>query len=254
MRDLDRLFHCRFVRGSYYNKGVDSLAVKTDNKIRLPHIKEYDFRLGLDLLGGSRLVYKADVSAVPNSDRTNALEGVRDVIERRVNVFGVSEPIVQTNRSGDDYRIIVELAGIKDVNEAIKMIGETPLLEFKEQNTEKRELTPEEKKEMDDYNKKAEERAATVLGKVISGGDFSALAKEFSEDAATKDNGGDLGWITEKDNSEIVKIAQKLKKGEASKELSKVSTGFEIVKFEDKRVKRMHLMIRAKKRVKASHL
>ena len=243
------------VGGSYYNKGVDSLAVKTDNKVKLPHMKEYDFRLGLDLLGGSRLVYKADVAQVPEQDRTSSLEGVRDVIERRVNVFGVSEPIVQTNRSGDDYRIIVELAGIKDVNEAIKMIGETPLLEFKEQNTEKRELTPEEKKEMEDYNKKAEERAVTVLGKAMSGGDFSALAKEFSEDAATKDNGGDLGWITENDNPEIVKIAQKLKKGEVSKELNKTSTGFEIVKLEDKRIKTDPFNEKSQeKEVKASHL
>ena len=58
------------------------------------------------------------------------VEPENDIIEGRVNVYGISEPLVQTNYNGNDYRIIVELAGVKDVNEAIKMIGETPLLEL----------------------------------------------------------------------------------------------------------------------------
>ncbi len=91
------------------------------------------FRLGLDLQGGTHLVYQADLSQIEEKDRLSALEGVRDVIERRVNTFGVAEPIVQTSKKD---RLIVELAGIKDVNQAIKMIGETPLLEFKEEMTE----------------------------------------------------------------------------------------------------------------------
>lgn len=86
--------------------------------------------LGLDLQGGAHLVYQADFSNIKTGDRASALEGARDVIERRVNAFGVAEPVIQT--SGDD-RIIVELAGVFDVKEAIAKIGETPLLEFKEQ-------------------------------------------------------------------------------------------------------------------------
>ena len=74
--------------------------------------------------------------------------GVRDVIERRVNVFGVSEPVVQTSVSGEQYRVIVELAGISDVDQAIQMIGETPLLEFKEQAPQARELTEAERAQM----------------------------------------------------------------------------------------------------------
>jgi len=76
-------------------------------------------------------------------------------------------------------------------------------LEFKEQNTEVRKITAEETKQLNDYNAAAEKRATEVLGKVISGGDFKALAAAYSEDTKTKDNGGDLGWITEKDNAEI---------------------------------------------------
>ena len=78
------------------------------------------------------MVYQADLSKV-EEDKDQAMQGVRDVVERRVNVFGVAEPIIQV--IGED-RLIVELAGIKDVNQAINLIGETPFLEFKEQKTD----------------------------------------------------------------------------------------------------------------------
>ncbi len=222
--------------GNYYNKGADWLAAKTKDVIQLPHTAGGNFRLGLDLLGGTQLTYKADVSAIAPQDQASAVEGARDVIERRVNVFGVSEPNIETNKSGNNYEIIVELAGIKDVNQAIKMIGETPILEFKEQNTQKT-LTPDEQKQIDQENKQAEAQATDVLGKVLSGGDFTALAKQFSQDDATKANGGELGWITEKDNPEIVDIAKNLKKGETVHDFTKTSKGYEIVKLEDMKPK-----------------
>ncbi len=96
-------------------------------KLHGPEISARPFRLGLDLLGGTHLVYQADLSKVQSS-QSDAMQGVRDVVERRVNLFGVSEPIVQV--SGDD-RLIVDLAGVKDVNQAIQLIGQTPFLEFK---------------------------------------------------------------------------------------------------------------------------
>ncbi len=123
--------------GNYYNNFRSILSKATNELIILPEVKEVPFRLGLDLQGGSQLVYEADVKNVPEKDRADALSGVRDVIERRVNIFGVSEPVVQVNKTvAGNYRIIAELAGIKDVKEAIKMIGETPLLEFKEKKPE----------------------------------------------------------------------------------------------------------------------
>lgn len=235
--------------GNYYNKAVDKF------KIPFPKVKEQSFRLGLDLQGGTQLTYQADVSAIPSADKGNAVEGVKDVIERRINTFGVSEPNVQINRTaGGDYRIIVELAGIKDVQQAIKMIGETPLLEFKEENTEIRKITPEEKKQLDDYNKAAEKRASEVLGKVISGGDFSALAAAYSEDERTKANSGDLGWITEKDNPEIFILADKIAAGKTSTDLGKVSAGYEIIKVEGKRVKTDPFANKEETEVRASHL
>jgi len=91
------------------------------------------FKLGLDLQGGSHLIYEADLSGVENQDREPIMRGLRDVIERRVNLFGVREPVVQIEESDDSYRLIIELAGIKNVSEAIDMIGQTPFLEFKEE-------------------------------------------------------------------------------------------------------------------------
>ncbi len=95
------------------------------------------FRLGLDLSGGSYLVYKADLSGLGEDiDPKESMESLRDVIERRVNLFGVSEPNVQTEMTnlggeGKEHRLIIELPGITDLDEAIAMIGQTPLLEFK---------------------------------------------------------------------------------------------------------------------------
>jgi len=93
--------------------------------------RDLNVKLGLDLQGGSHLIYRADVAGISKDDVDDSLAGVRDVIERRVNAFGVAEPIVQTNRAGDEYRVIVELAGVHDPAEAIARIGETPQLDFR---------------------------------------------------------------------------------------------------------------------------
>src|SRR3989338_8101744 len=97
--------------------------------------KNYPFRLGLDLSGGSHLIYKADISGIPGGEVDDSMDALRDVIERRVNLFGVSEPVVQVERSsfvsGGENKLIVDLPGVTDVDKAIEMIGQTPLLEFK---------------------------------------------------------------------------------------------------------------------------
>jgi len=96
----------------------------------------FPFVLGLDLKGGAHLVYRADTAKLAAGDVASSMESLRDVIERRVNLFGVSEPLVQVERSGlltgsPEERLIVELPGVTDVDKAIKMIGATPELEFK---------------------------------------------------------------------------------------------------------------------------
>jgi protein-export SecD/SecF family membrane protein len=90
------------------------------------------WQLGLDLAGGSFLIYEIDLSDVTSVDRDSVVRGLRDVVERRVNLFGVREPKVYTEESGGMKRLVVELAGVGDVSEAIAQIGETPFLEFRE--------------------------------------------------------------------------------------------------------------------------
>jgi len=165
--------------------------------INLPDSWNNEFRLGLDLQGGTHLVYEADMSEIPGGEELDALEGVKDVVERRVNAFGVSEPIVQTTTTGGSYRVIIELAGVLDVNEAIKLIGETPILEFKEPSYDpSRELTEEELAELEVLQDTDREVAQVVLDRALDGEDFTALVNEFSLDEYSKANEGSIGWVS----------------------------------------------------------
>lgn len=198
--------------------------------------REIKVHLGLDLKGGSRLVYDADVNKIPESDRGAALDGVRDVIERRVNAFGVTEPLVQTSRTGGRSRIIVELAGILDVNEAIRRIGETPLLQFKEQGSPPA-LTPDQLAAAESFNASQKKKAEEALRKVIAAGaDFAALAKEFSEDTS-KEAGGDLGYLRRE--TLVVEYADvifdQLKVGEISSSIVESPFGYHIIQKTDQR-------------------
>lgn len=95
------------------------------------------FKYGLDLVGGSHLVYEADTAKIDPREVNEAMSALRDVIENRTNLFGVSEPLVQVEKAsalatgGASDRLIVELPGVTDLNEAIRIIGATPVLEFK---------------------------------------------------------------------------------------------------------------------------
>lgn len=87
-------------------------------------------RLGLDLQGGSHLVFEADTSGVVDSDKNSAVDSAKAVIERRINLFGATEPVIQTAQVGQSRRIIVEIPGVTDVNQAISLIGQTAQLSF----------------------------------------------------------------------------------------------------------------------------
>jgi preprotein translocase subunit SecD len=98
---------------------------------------------GLDLEGGSHLVYDADMSKVNSSERSSALDSAVEVIERRVNGLGVSEPLVQANQSAGTYRVIVELPGVADVSQANQLIGKTADLQFWEPGANQASSSPE---------------------------------------------------------------------------------------------------------------
>lgn len=197
-------------------------------------VNSLDYRMGLDLKGGAHLVYLADVSKISDStDRESAVGGVRDVIERRVNAFGVSEPVVQTAKSGDSYKVIVELAGVFDVNEAIKQIGQTPLLEFKEQNPEANlPATAEEQKKIDELNKAQKSKADGLLRDVLKDPTaFGEVAKANSDDTVSAQQNGDLGFakkgafVPEFDKA----LFEDLKTGEFTKSLVETQFGWHII-------------------------
>ncbi len=95
----------------------------------------FPFKLGLDLAGGTHLLYNADVSSLEKNDVKESMDALRDIIERRTNLFGVSEPLVQIEQTKESNRLIVELPGVTDINQAVTLIGQTPLLEFKKERT-----------------------------------------------------------------------------------------------------------------------
>lgn len=197
----------------YFNQGVDFFNYKFS--FNFPHFPDKPFKLGLDLQGGIHLVYEADLSGIEQRDFDSVMEGLRDVIERRVNLFGVVEPLVQTEKAGNYYRLIIELAGIKDVNEAIKMVGETPFLEFKELKQDdivkkiedkRKELegkSEEEIKNIPDWELALEDpfQPTALTGKYLKGArvEFSQVTGEAGVALQFDDEGADLFTeITEK--------------------------------------------------------
>ncbi len=99
-------------------------------------------RLGLDLAGGSYLVYQADVSDIPPEDRDEIMEGVKGVITRRIDALGITEPIVQVQEREGDYNIAIQLPGIADIEEAKRMVGLFTVLEFREWDDEEGDWIP----------------------------------------------------------------------------------------------------------------
>lgn len=137
-----------------WNKSADFLNPKIDNallfvaentnsqfpktlaeRIAIGHLS-VPFFLGLDVQGGTQLVYEADVSRIPQEDVRQTMQGLRDILERRVNALGVREPVVQVEETQGHYRILIELAGVKDIKAAVAAVGETPSLEFREESEE----------------------------------------------------------------------------------------------------------------------
>jgi len=219
-----------FVAPGMFNRFVNK--ANSVAHLGLPTIPEKGFRLGLDLQGGAHLVYEADTSNLDEEEKGDSVEGVRDVIERRVNGMGVGEPQVQTTKVDNSYRLIVELPGVTDVQQAIAMIGGTPILEFKEENNiPPRELTGEEQDELNNFNIEAEKKAKDALKKIKNGEEFETVASEISEDTLSKNNGGYLNYITK--NSpyfDLYESAENLGEGELGSKIVENREGYNILK------------------------
>lgn len=226
-----------------YPKAASFMPQKVRDILNKPQIN-----LGLDLQGGIHLEYAVDVSQVADDKKDDALESSLAVIERRVNAFGVGEPLVQLAKTGNEDRIIVELPGVKDVEQAKKMLKETPILEFKE------EAGPEVAKMFDQSNAKSESDAAAALERAQKGGNFEDLARELSQDPGSKDKGGDLDFakkgqfVTEFDD---VIFDPDFKVGEVWSELVESQFGWHIIKKveergegDEKEVRAEHILFR----------
>lgn len=100
--------------------------------------RDLEVKKGLDLQGGVHLVLEADMSGIEPVDQETALEAAKDVISRRIDLYGVTEPVVQTAKTEGKSRIIVEMPGITEINEAVDLIGKTAQLDFRELSEEKK--------------------------------------------------------------------------------------------------------------------
>jgi len=149
--------------------GLYNAPASVQKALHLPDsITKDKIHLGLDLQGGSQLDYKVDLRKVPAKDQAAIVDGVLQVITKRVNGLGVSEPSIYTSNVGDEQHIIVELAGIKDLEEAKKVVGKTIQLEFKEQ---KEKADPQEVERMKEY-------AQNVLKNILKKNDITLAGKE----------------------------------------------------------------------------
>ncbi|MBP7832628.1 MAG: protein translocase subunit SecD [Candidatus Levybacteria bacterium] len=117
----------------------ESIDVRVGN---LHFQKDLSYKLGLDLQGGTQLTYKVDMKNIQVDERDKAFEGARNIIDRRVNFFGVGEPSIQTLKINNEYRIVAELPGLNDVDTAVSLIGKTAELSFWEAGPVVKDATP----------------------------------------------------------------------------------------------------------------
>lgn len=114
--------------GRNYNFFISSPYIDIESPIRIT--RDLTIKQGLDLQGGTEVILQADMTEIPESDRSDALESAKEVISRRVDLYGVSEPSIRTLESDGNYRISVALPGLDQPQQALYLIGQTALLDF----------------------------------------------------------------------------------------------------------------------------
>lgn len=134
------------------------------------YLPNWPLKLGLDLQGGTHLVFEADMSQIDPADQADAIRSVQEIISRRVDLYGVAEPLIQTAAVGESERLIVELPGIKDIDQAVNLIGQTAQLDFRENET----VLPESEDE-------ATQSAMVFISTDLTGRDLKKAAVSFSQ-------------------------------------------------------------------------
>ncbi|MFN3692477.1 MAG: protein translocase subunit SecD [Candidatus Paceibacteria bacterium] len=200
---------------------------------------KFPFKLGLDLAGGSHLVYEADVSKIDPAEVPELMAVLRDVIERRINVFGVSEPIIQVEESSfaaeeKRHRLVVELPGVTDVEAAVTEIGRTPLLEFKLMNAEK-VIAAEQAENL----RRSASGTGAIIGNVSVNGESvdsldpytdTGLTGRYLASAALEFAGGQSGQLA---NEPLVAITFTDEGGKLFEEITRNNVGQQLAIFLD---------------------
>ncbi len=145
------LFSSFLVFESEVNKGIEEVNKRVP--FEFPTLMERDFIFGLDLQGGAHLRYEADLEDVPSGEKSQRMEGLRNLIERRIDLYGVGESLVQVQGE----RLVVEIPGAHDLDEAIDIIGETPFLDFRETSFETIKRQEDKWKEIEEFLEKGKE-------------------------------------------------------------------------------------------------
>lgn len=211
--------------------------------------------LGLDLQGGLHLEYKLDLAQVDEDKVAEAKDAVQAAAERKVNAYGVGEPVVWISDRGGESYMIVEMPGVDNIEDVKNVIQKAPLLEFKEQKTQ--EEIDAEQKQMDeafaDMNAQNRVKAQEVLDRVKNGEDFGTLAQEFSQDPGSKDNAGILDFAkkgTYVEAFDAVLFSDELSDGGVHPELVETEYGWHIIKKlesrgegDEREVKAQHILL-----------
>ena len=133
-------YHLKLNIGNYKIDQVLNPPIFNTSIFGVKIYKDFKTKLGLDLQGGSHLVFEADTTNLIGKEKNEALESAKAIIERRVNFFGVSEPSIRLVKVGKSDRLEIDLPGLKSVEEAIGLIGQTAQLEFMEEGTQSAQL------------------------------------------------------------------------------------------------------------------
>lgn len=175
----------------------------------------YAFSQGLDLQGGVHLKYALDLSNVAESDRNEAIKGVREVMEKRINPLGVAEPVIQTSRLGDQTALIVELPGQKDVETAIETIGQTAQLTFRESDPEGQDWVPTDLSGADlKPNGARVEQNPTTLQPVITL-NFTAEGAEKFADITRRNVGKPIAIFLDEEPLQVATVQEEILGGQA---------------------------------------
>ncbi|OGH62813.1 MAG: protein-export membrane protein SecD [Candidatus Magasanikbacteria bacterium RIFCSPHIGHO2_01_FULL_50_8] len=228
------LFAAGYAFPDAYNTVSDALDKRVG--ITLGHLSAPTFRLGLDLRGGAYLMYDVETRGVAESERASAVEGARDVIERRVNAFGVGEPLVQTTKVRDTWRVLVELPDVHDVAAAIEQIGATPILEFRDKSGDGA-VTAEQQKQIAAANKKAKDEANAAAAVLKKGATFDELFKS---------TGTDLGFISKEQYGQLFAWGSRVQKGAISPAIDEADAVYIAQRGDDKKdpvIKARHILI-----------